>query len=297
MEYKSSQTLVLANVSFAEGKPCLLINGVEKRSQEAFYPLSKVFSLEKLEKRYCIGSFDLAQGTRQACPLSLELPTDHKEEMCPACREATGFNPAFYHTPSISLQQRAYNNTPHYVYLAYFSPHHVKAGITAERRGIARLLEQGARAALIVGHFPTAEAARELEERLCSSEGIFETMRSSKKAALLCELHYDFSEASKTLLEVAHKFGLDVLEDPLNLDAYYFEGPPPSPDSLQLPTNGSENICGGQCVGMVGSLLVFKQEDINYVISAKEWESFAIKLYKDEVIQAYDFEPMQMSLL
>lgn len=297
MKYKAGQTLVLANVSFTEEKPYLLINGVEEHSQEAFFPLGKIFSLKKLEKRYCIGSFDLIEGTRQACPLSVELPADHKEEMCPACREATGFNPAFYNTPSISPQQRAYNNTPHYVYFAYFSPQHIKAGITAERRGAARLLEQGARAALIVGHFPTAEEARELEARLCASEGIYETMRASKKADLLCEVRYDFSEASKILLDVARDFGLEPMEQPRDLDKYYFEGTAPSPDSLQLPSSGSEDICGGRCVGMVGPLLVFEQEGIDYVVSLKEWESSSIELYQDEVIQAYDFEPMQMSLL
>ena len=54
-----------------------------------------------------------------------------KVTVCPACQEATGFNPSFYHTDFVSPQQRAYNAEPHIAYLAYFSPAHVKAGITA----------------------------------------------------------------------------------------------------------------------------------------------------------------------
>lgn len=297
MKQNTDQSLVLAKTSFSNEKPYLLINNIEEKTQQLFYPLGKTFSLEKLNKRYCIGSFDLAKGSTQACPLSIEFPADYKEEMCPACREATGFNPAFYNTPSISPQQRAYNNTPHYVYLAYFSPNHVKVGITAERRGISRLLEQGARAALIVGHFSTAEEARALEERLCASDSIYETMRTAKKAELLCDIHYDFTEASHTLRKVAQSFDLHPSEQVLNLDSYYFEAQTPSPDCMQLPTNGSKNICGGRCAGVVGSLLVFEQAGINYVVSIKEWEASAINLFENEVIHSYDFEPMQMSLL
>mgnify|MGYP000659440099 CR=1 FL=1 len=117
-----------------------------------------------------MGRFDLASYTKEVCPLNVELLPDAKDTMCPACQEATGFNPSFYYADFISPQQRAYNQTPHFVYLAYFSPQHVKAGISSERRGIERLLEQG-EAALRLGEAQAHRAAAALVELLVGELG------------------------------------------------------------------------------------------------------------------------------
>ena len=119
-----------------------MINDVEQGEQHRFPVLGKTFSLRRLPTRRCVGRFDLASYTKEVCPLNVELLPDAKDTMCPACQEATGFNPSFYYADFISAQQRAYNLTPHFTYLAYFSPKHVKAGISSETRGIERLLEQ-----------------------------------------------------------------------------------------------------------------------------------------------------------
>ena len=179
--FANGHTTVLAGHGFAESGPYLLINDVEQGEQHRFPVLGKTFSLRRLPTRRCVGRFDLASYTKEVCPLNVELLPDAKDTMCPACQEATGFNPSFYYADFISAQQRAYNLTPHFTYLAYFSPKHVKAGISSETRGIERLLEQGARAARIVGRFGCADDARELEAALCAQPGILETMRASRK--------------------------------------------------------------------------------------------------------------------
>ena len=142
--FANGHTTVLAGHGFAESGPYLLINDVEQGEQHRFPVLGKTFSLRRLPTRRCVGRFDLASYTKEVCPLNVELLPDAKDTMCPACQEATGFNPSFYYADFISAQQRAYNLTPHFTYLAYFSPKHVKAGISSETRGIERLLEQGA---------------------------------------------------------------------------------------------------------------------------------------------------------
>ena len=124
--------------------------------------------------------------------------------MCPACREKTGFNPAFYNAESISPQQRAYNLTPHFVYMAYFSPAHLKVGISSETRGIERLLEQGARVAGILKRYPNADEARALEAHLCSQDGILETMRLGTKNKLLSE-PFDAQAAIECVYETARR--------------------------------------------------------------------------------------------
>ena len=141
--FANGHTTVLAGHGFAESGPYLLINDVEQGEQHRFPVLGKTFSLRRLPTRRCVGRFDLASYTKEVCPLNVELLPDAKDTMCPACQEATGFNPSFYYADFISAQQRAYNLTPHFTYLAYFSPKHVKAGISSETRGIERLLAAG----------------------------------------------------------------------------------------------------------------------------------------------------------
>ena len=120
--FANGRTTVLAGHGFAESGPYLLINDVEQGEQHRFPVLGKTFSLRRLPTRRCVGRFDLASYTKEVCPLNVELLPDAKDTMCPACQEATGFNPSFYYADFISAQQRAYNLTPHFTYLAYFSP-------------------------------------------------------------------------------------------------------------------------------------------------------------------------------
>lgn len=289
------RTAVLAGHGFDENGPYLLINDVDRAEQLRFSVLGKTFSLKRLPRRRCVGRFDLETQVKSTCPLNVELLPDAKETMCPACIEATGFNPSFYYADFISAQQRAYNLTPHFTYLAYFSPQHVKAGISSETRGIERLLEQGARAARIVGRVGCADDARELEAALCSQQGILETMRASVKTKLLVEARFDFSEAKRVLDATAERLGLEDAEPAQDLSPYYFGGPSPDVHDLQIP-DGHEGECGGRCIGMVGGALVFEQSGTNYVVAVKDWESHEVELLKDEVICEYAFEPQQFSL-
>lgn len=297
-------TTVLAGHGFDEQGPYLLINDLERATQHRFSVRDKTFTLRCLPKRYCVGRFDLLTHEREVCPLRIELLPQEKDDMCPACKEATGFNPSFYYAETVSPQQRAYNQTPHYVYLAYFSDRHIKAGISSETRGIGRLLEQGARAARIVGRFPNADEARALEAALCSQPSIFETMRASLKARLLAEEAFSPNEAccalktcSEELAQVpeVRDAGFSLSEEPQDLSAYYFGGPSPSASELQIP-EGHELECAGTCMGMVGDKLVMQQGSFGYVVCLKEWKAHAIDLLEGEVAFEYEAAPQQISL-
>lgn len=303
--YSNSHTVVLVGSGFDESGPYLALNDVEDGQQRRYYVQGKTFSLKRLPQRLCIGRFDLGTGAKSPCPLHVELLPDAKDAMCPACQEATGFNPSFYHSDFVSPQQRAYNLTPHVVYLAYFAPGYVKAGITSAARGVRRLLEQGARAGCIVGRFDDAYQARELEAALVAQEGIVETMRVAKKLELLANVRYDADEALVTLererarlagIEAVRTAGIDAAEQPRDFSPYYFDGPSPSCDVMQIP-EGFADVCGGRCVGMVGCILVFDQQGTSYLASIKDAESHCIDLLEGEVACTYDFAPQQMSLL
>lgn len=297
------RTLVLSGYGFDESGPYLKLNDQDAGRILRFPVRGRTFSLRRLGKRYCIGRFDLQTFEESVCPLGVELLADSKETVCPACAEATGFNPSFYYSDFVSPQQRAYNATPHFTYLAYFSPNHVKAGISSQTRGIERLLEQGARAARIVGRFSCADDARRLEAALCAQPGILETMRASLKVRLLCDERFDAAEAQRVLDREAERLAkVDAVaqvgfapEEVRDLSERYFGGASPDARDMQL-AEGCDGECGGACVGMVGSALVFAQDGMNYVQSIKEWESFAVEVLEDEVICSYTAEPQQFSL-
>ena len=295
---------VLAGHGFDEQNgPYLTINDMDAGTVNRFAVRGRTFSLRRLPRRRCVGRFDLATFEKSVCPLNVELLPGSKEDMCPACAEATGFNPSFYFSDYVSPQQRAYNLTPHFVYLAYFGPQYVKAGISSETRGIERLLEQGARAFRPAGRFANADEARALEAALCAQDGVLETMRASLKTKLLVEEWFDPAEAVRVLDAAAERlarvpavaqagFAPEAVQD---LSPFYFGGPSPDVHDLQLP-EGYDGECGGRCIGMVGGNLVFEQGGVNYVVAAKEWESHEIEVLDGEVICEYAFEPQQFSL-
>lgn len=302
--FLGAHTMVYAGHGYDDAGPYLLINDVDEATQHRFSVLGKTFSLKRLSARYCVGRFNLLTHQKSVCPLKIELLPAEKDDMCPACKEATGFNPSFYYAETISPQQRAYNETPHYVYLAYFSPNHIKAGISSETRGIERLLEQGARAARIVGRFPNADEARCLEAALCAQPNVFETMRASAKARLLAEDPYSPEQACSTLDAWAEKLiqvpevqqaGFSAAEAAQDLSRYYFGGSSPDASELQLP-EGHEGECAGTCIGMVGDKLVMGQGSFGYVVCLKEWKGHAVDLIENEVTFEYDSAPQQISL-
>ena len=301
----ANHTVVLASYGFSVDGPYLTINDLDEGTVGYVPVLGRTFSLRRLPRRRCIGRIDLRTHERSTCPLNAKLLPDGKEDMCPACIEATGFNPSFYFSSYISPQQREYNQTPHYVYLAYFAPGYVKAGISSETRGIGRLLEQGARAARVVGRFTCADDARALETALCAQDGVAETMRASLKAKLLADAPYSFEEACHELRTAADRLDdVDAVanagfspEDALDLSPYYFGGPSPDAHTMQLPEGeGFADVCGGVCAGMVGANLVFWQDGTNFIAPIKDWESHEIEFLDDEIACEYDSEPQQISL-
>lgn len=114
MRFLSEDTTVLAGYGFDEKGPYLLINDVEKAAQYRFSVRNRTFTMKRLPERYCVGRFDLLTHRKSVCPLRVELLPSEKDGMCPACKEATGFNPSFYYAEAVSPQQRVYNETPHY---------------------------------------------------------------------------------------------------------------------------------------------------------------------------------------
>ncbi len=144
-----SGEFLLSYASFdTENRPFLewQIDGKTERGDVLGQELSLAFDFSA---KYCTGWVDFDNHCSQVCPDGATV--DEKYENCLKCRNRTGFNLAFYHADSVSAQQEKINQQPHFVYLAYFAPGIIKVGISQEKRGIRRLLEQGRTAGLETG--------------------------------------------------------------------------------------------------------------------------------------------------
>ena len=242
--------------------------------------------------RACTGWHDLATSQSFPCPDRSALPAqfDH----CRHCQNKTGFNPAFYHATSISPQQQARNAQPHFLYLAHFAPGVVKVGISWAERGLRRLLDQGARSALVIKTYPTATIARQYEAKAAKLPGVNETLQQKTKQKLL-GLTYDAGAGADELLAVRDQLAKECgispdANQPVFLDAYYLgETVLDKPIILQ-----DEPQVSGNCLGMVGSTLIFEQDGQQYGLGIGSFTGYRVALGDKIIPNAH--QPQQASL-
>jgi hypothetical protein len=246
-------------------------------------PLNKTLTLQfDMRQRYCIGWGNIGTSERFSCPDHHEI--DSKYEQCPACQQRTGFNPAFYHATTISKQQEERNQQPHILYLAHFGKGIVKVGISFAGRGNSRLLEQGARSALILDTLPTALIARQYEAQIASLPDIAETIQLRKKIASF-NLPYDKMSAQQELLaqrEVIESIlGKQFAKnDVLHLDPLFF--PSNVPQLSNAYDCSDRHIISGEVAGMLGTILFCSQQDTSLFLPLKKRIGYKVTLRGDE---------------
>ena len=256
-------------------------------------PLSATLSLRfDLTERFCTGWHDMATGENHPCPEAAK--TDKKYSVCPACQRRTGFNPAFYHSATVSPQQEIRNAEPHHLYLASMGEGYIKVGISWHGRGTRRLLDQGARAGLILETFPTALIARQYEAKIARMSGIHETTSTRVKLALL-EKPFRQAHAAKELLvtkqgienEQAVSFsGSEVLF----FDEYYAQSPivPGTITPLTSPA------VSGTVVALVGDILMTHYDDRRLALPLKQYIGYPVEVTSEPL--QLDLKPQQMQL-
>lgn len=271
-------TYILSNVGFSSNeKPTLLLQKGEGFLE--FSPLDNTFTISfDISQKYCIGWRDIKNGGYFPCPDNHLI--DAKYEQCPKCQQRTGFNPAFYNASSVSPQQEARNNEPHMLYLAHFGTGLIKVGISHAKRERARLLEQGARSAVILDRLPSAHIARHYEAKIAALSGFSETVQLRKKLDLVSE-HYDVQAAGRELTAAITTIEstLDVqfnTSNVVNLDHVYF--------LKQIPTlthahdTTKDALISGTCIGQLGSILFCSQDDEIFYLPLKKYVGYPMNL-------------------
>jgi hypothetical protein len=238
------------------------------------------FTLQASGGRHCTGRHDLATGLSQPCPEAASLGPDQPEQ-CTKCWRATGFNPAFYFALDVSPQQEKRNLEPHLVYLAHFGCGTIKVGMTHERRGISRMLEQGARSGAIIARFEDAHRARALEAAIARELGLHETVRAAKKRHLL-GAPFAAEVAARELeeqIERVRELGAEVVQSPeVQCFDRFYGGPALFAHALTDLSETEPLAISGSCQGMIGDVLVMEQSNRFYMLSVGNLVSQRVRL-------------------
>lgn len=125
-------------------------------------------------ERRCLGV--RRAGRRTPCPTARVVPGRTGNAQCPECAR---LDRSF----SVAADTNAADPRTYRVYLAWFGPGLVKVGITAEERGSARLLEQGAVSWAWLGRGPLM-ATRRTEELLRAALGVPDRIAYARKRAV-----------------------------------------------------------------------------------------------------------------
>ncbi|THA84169.1 DUF2797 domain-containing protein [Streptomyces sp. A0592] len=129
-------------------------------------------------ERHCLGVW--RAGKRTPCPVSALVPGRAGGAQCPECAR---LDRSF----SVASDTNVADPRTYRVYLAWFGPGMVKVGITAEERGSARLLEQGAMSWTWLGRGPLM-ATRRTEELLRAALGVPDRIAYARKRAVRAHL-------------------------------------------------------------------------------------------------------------
>lgn len=244
-------------------------------------------------QRYCVGWHDLETSQSFPCPDIAATPKEY--EQCHHCRNKTGFNPAFYNASNISEQQRKRNSQPHSLYIAHFGPNVLKVGITWAGRGIKRLLDQGARSAMVIKTYPNADIARQYEAKIAKLPGIAETLQVRAKNLLL-DKPYDADlgkiELQNTLDRLNQELGLNIQDaEHHSLDSYYLGDNPLKPG--EITHIDKDKIISGRCIGMIGSTLIAEQDGVQFALPLSKLKGYRVTSSNQE--ERLTQAPKQMS--
>jgi hypothetical protein len=269
---------LLTHVGFSrDEKPVLTL----QQNNQVFHlePLGHTLTLSfDTSARRCVGWHDITKGESFVCPDALVV--DEKFEQCAACQKRTGFNPAFYNATSVSPQQEQRNLEPHFLYLAHFASGVIKVGISHAARGRARLLEQGARTAVILDTFPTAHIARQYEAKIAAIPGIAETIQIKRKLELIKQ-PYDEKQAIEELIEARERIAATLSasfssSQPMTLHHHFFVNSLPRLESAINVVK--QDALSGKIIGMLGGFLFSRHQDSDIFIPVKKYTGYGVTI-------------------
>ncbi|UUU40950.1 DUF2797 domain-containing protein [Streptomyces sp. NBC_00162] len=165
-------------IRWNDGQPAIGWYGERRGERASLLTYGQRLAFVARGERRCLGV--RRAGKRTPCPTGATVPGRAGNAQCPECAR---LDRSF----SVAADTNAADPRTYRVYLAWFGPGMVKVGITAEERGRARLLEQGAVAWAWLGRGPLM-ATRRTEELLRAALGVPDRIAYARKRAVRAHL-------------------------------------------------------------------------------------------------------------
>ncbi|MFJ6758478.1 MULTISPECIES: DUF2797 domain-containing protein [unclassified Streptomyces] len=165
-------------IRWKDGSPAIGWYGQGRGERASVLEYGQRLAFAASGERHCLGVW--RAGRRTPCPTAALVPGRAGNAQCPECAR---LDRSF----SVAADTNAADPRTYRVYLAWFGPGMVKVGITAEERGSARLLEQGAVAWAWLGRGPLM-ATRRTEELLRAALGVPDRIAYARKRAVRAQL-------------------------------------------------------------------------------------------------------------
>ncbi|MCB5181146.1 DUF2797 domain-containing protein [Streptomyces antimicrobicus] len=163
-----------AGLRWGGGRPAVGWYGEGRGERSSALVYGQWLAFAGVGARGCLGV--RRSGRWTPCPTGAEVPGRAGGGQCAECAR---LDRSF----SVAADTHVADPRPYRVYLAWFGPGLVKVGITAEERGPARLLEQGAVTWSWLGRGPLM-AARRTEELLRAALGVPDRIAYGRKRAV-----------------------------------------------------------------------------------------------------------------
>ncbi|MFF4447291.1 DUF2797 domain-containing protein [Streptomyces sp. NPDC001502] len=165
-------------IRWKDGRPAIGWYGEGRGERVSELAYGQPIAFAARGERHCLGV--RRAGKRTPCPTVETVPGRAGNAQCPECAR---LDRSF----SVAADTNAADPRTYRVYLAWFGPGMVKVGITAEERGSARLLEQGAVAWAWLGRGPLM-ATRRTEELLRAALGVPDRIAYARKRGVRAHL-------------------------------------------------------------------------------------------------------------
>lgn len=190
-----------------EGQPIMHLKDYTSNNDE-YVIMPNTFNIQKMKGRICSGAINPLTQKYYPCN---EL-IDEKQTQCYSCMHKYDFYKCVrcHGNECVAKGNEviAYCNTPHYVYLAYFSKDKIKVGTASEIRRYDRLLEQGAIFSVFIARTPSGKIARQIEKEIIDN-GIVGVVNTTFKMKNLI-INGSAEDVKKQLLDTYQSVIKDV---------------------------------------------------------------------------------------
>lgn len=262
---------------------------------DEYIDIPYIIDMKKMEFKICSGTINPLTREFFSCNKLIET----KQDQCYSCMHKYDFYQCVRcHGNDCTSKENAvieYCNTPHYVYLAYFSRDKIKVGTVSEIRKYDRLLEQGAVFFIFIAKTPTGKIARQIEKNIIDygMAGAVSTIFKMKNLVFdesIEDIKRNLMNNWQTATKYVEERNVKYLIAP---EFNYFENIYKNIKMSMLSRNGQismfksqsykinyyeiskeSNYIKGKFLFIVGKIIALEQDNKIYLYDSKKWEGF-----------------------